>query len=236
MVRVVLMTLVLLGGVAPARAQLPSPPASPSEAAVTEARRHFVEGITWAQRERWEAALESFRASYAESGSPVALFNLAGALRELGRPREAREAFDRLLADPSLDDGLRARAEPLRLEVAAQVARVRIVGVPAGEARLRADGIERDTSVERPLELELDPGRRALAVELLARRWDWAGTVEPGARLELSARFPDPPSESLPWVVVGVGVAAVLAAVVVGVVVDRQAQLEPRTPWVIALP
>jgi tetratricopeptide (TPR) repeat protein len=219
-----------------AQAQLPQAPSAPSEDDVARARARFVEGMTWAQAGRWEAALDAFEASYALSGSPVALFNLAGALRELGRSREAREAFDRLLVDPALDADLRARTAPLRAEVAAQVARVRVEGVPAGEARVLADGAERETTARRPVEVELDPGARALAIEVAARRWDWAGTLAPGVRLELTASFREPALDPLPWALLGVGLAAVAAALVTALVLDAEAQLDPRTALVIRLP
>lgn len=203
---------------------------------MARARGRFVEGMTWAQAERWEAALDAFVASYALSGSPVALFNVGGALRELGRPREARDALDRLLADPALDADLRERAEPLRAEVAAQVARVTIVEVPPGEAHVLADGAERATTTERPIEVELDPGARALAIDVSARRWDWAGAIEPGAHLTLTARFPEVSADPAPWALLALGLVAAAAGVITAVVLDAEAQLEPRTALVIRLP
>lgn len=222
-----------------ALAQLPEPPAHPSDADVAQARDRFVHGMALAQAQRWQAALDEFVRSYGLSGSPVALFNAGSALRELGRFRDARDAFDRLLADPELDDETRAAAERLRTEVAARVARLTVEDVPAGAARVAIDGEANESTEARPLELELDPGRHGVAVELAAyRTWRWEGTVEPGARLHLDAALEPVPSSSfdpLPWILGAVG--AVLVAVIVGLAVaDAEAQLGPRTSMVITLP
>ncbi|HEY8427156.1 MAG TPA: tetratricopeptide repeat protein [Sandaracinaceae bacterium] len=219
-----------------AHAQLPDPPPAPTDADVARARALFVEGVQHAQDRRWDEALDAFLRSYATSGSPAALFNVGSALRELGRYREARDAFDRLLEDPALDDDTRARAEELRTETAARVARVRLEGVPPGEARVTGAGAPRETP-ERPIELELDPGARALGVELPGYApWRWSGTLAPGAELVLDASLSSlSAGDPLPWFLGAAGI--VIAGVIVALVVaDAEAQLDPRTPLSIALP
>lgn len=118
--------------------------------------------------EQWDAALEEFARSYALSGSPAALFNMASTLRALGRFREARDAIDRLLEDPYLDEATRANAGELRAEVAANVSRVTLEGVPEGWARVHADGALRETTQSRPIQLDLDPGHRVLRLSARA--------------------------------------------------------------------
>ena len=228
-----------LTAVLPARAQLAEPPSSPSDADVALARERFVRGIGLAQQAHWQEALDEFFGSYALSGSPVALFNAASALRELGRFREARDAFDRLLADPELDEETRVAAERLRTDVAAQVGRVTVEAVPPGEATLTLDGRAGSPEATRPLEVEVDPGSHALAVAIAQyRAWRWSGTVQPGARLQLSASLEPLAGSSfdpLPWILGGAA-AVVIGVVVALLVVDANAQLGPRTPMVIRLP
>lgn len=228
--------LALCAGPSAARAQLPDPPRAPSDEDVARARELFVQGVGHAERHAWDEALDAFVRSYAASGSPVALYNVASTLRELGRYRDAREAFDRLLADPALDDETRMSATRLRTEVAARVARVTVERVPPGEARVRSGAEVRETT-ERPIELELDPGPREIGVELPAHEpWRWSGSLAPGAVLVLDASLaPVGGDDPLPWILGAVG--AVLAGVVLTIVVaDLEAQLDPRTPLVIALP
>ena len=227
-----------------ATAQLPVAPSSPTDADVSVARDEFVAGMDFARQERWGPALERFVRSYALSGSPVALFNLASTLRSLGRFREADEAFARLLRDPTLDDETRRNTAQMRAELAPQIGVIRVEGVPEGAARVVADGRSEGTRRSRPIEITLEPGTHVLSVELEERPpWRWSGEVRGGARLVLTADFrpieaPLPNSEGIPlwpWLV-GVGVVLVLSAVVIGVVADQAAQLGPRSPWVIELP
>ncbi len=222
-----------------ASAQLPDPPAAPSDADVSQARDRFVHGMELAEGEDWEPALAEFLRSYALSGSPVALFNVGSTLRSLRRFVEARAAFDRLLGDPEIDEEMRTVAEEMRLHVTAQVASVTVDGVPSGEASVVAGGAERAATRERPIEVELDPGPQALTVRLPAYApWSWRGTLEPGARLRLDAELTPEPSgggDALGWIlgVAGVVVAGVIIGLVVG---DLEAQLDPRTSLVVAVP
>ena len=222
-----------------ARAQLPDPPAAPSDADVSQARDRFVHGMELAQNEDWEPALAEFVRSYALSGSPVALFNAGSTLRSLHRFVEARDAFDRLLGDPEIDEEMRRAAEEMRVHVTAQVASVTVDGVPSGAASVVADGAERPATSERPIEVELDPGERALTIRLPAHvPWSWQGSLEPGARLRLDAELAPEPSgggDALGWIlgIAGVVVAGVIIGFVVG---DLEAQLDPRTSLVVAVP
>lgn len=220
-------------------AQLPDPPAAPSDADVAQARNRFVRGMELAQAERWDAALDEFTRSYELSGSPVALFNMASTLRSLGRFLDARAAFDRLLADPGLDSETRRAAEDLRVEVSSQVASVRVDGVPDGLATVVADGDEREPTRARPIAVELDPGARALTIRLPSYTpWSWEGTLAPGAQVRVDASLTPEPTggvDALPWVLAGVG-AAVVGVVLGLVIADLEAQLDPRTSLVITLP
>ncbi|MCA9610132.1 MAG: hypothetical protein KC619_31260 [Myxococcales bacterium] len=238
----------LLGAPSMAFAQLPDPPASPPEADVLQAREAFLRGMEFAGERRFEDARREFVHSYALSGSPVALFNLASTLRSLGEHRQAGEAFERLLADPSLPSPVRSQAQPMYADVVTHVARLRLHGELEG-ATLR---IDREPA--RPLSggsvtVVVDPGAHDLAAERLDQAWRWSGTLEAGAARDLlvtlsaatEVEHPDAAggNDDALWIGVGAGAGAVvvaIVAIVVGVVVDGEAQLEPRTPLVLELP
>lgn len=227
----------------PAAAQVPDAPSSPSDEDIAQARDRFVHGMELAQAESWNEALAEFQASYAQSGNPVALYNIGSALRALRRFREARIAFDRLLEDPELDTEARANAEQMRAEMTAQIAVFTIDGVPDGPARVTADDELREVTEVRPIEVELDPGPHTLLLQLPSHgEWRWSGSLQTGAQERMTATFETGGGgggggiDAVPIVVAIV--LAVLAAggIVAGVVADAEAQLDPRTPLVISLP
>lgn len=237
----------LLGAPAAVCAQLPDPPARPPEADVLAAREAFLRGMEFAGERRFEDARREFVHSYALSGSPVALFNLASTLQSLGRHREAGEAFERLLAIRDLPGPMRAQAQPMYAEVVTRVARLRLHGELDG-ATLRVD-----REPARPLEgdavtVVLDPGAHELTAERHEEAWRWSGTLEAGAMRDLLVNLTaaEDPGErpagggvdDAVWIGIGAGAAAlvVVAAIVVGVVLDAEAQLDPRTPLVLELP
>lgn len=242
-----LLAAVLSGPLASARAQLPDPPPNAPRADVLRAREAFLRGMEFAGEQRFEDARREFVHSYALSGSPVALFNLASTLRSLERHREAAEALERLLADAGLEASVRAQAEPMYAEVAARVGRLRLRGALDG-ATCRVD-------LEPPRRLEgeastviVEPGPHELVVERHgAEPFTWTGRVGAGEALDLRVELeptsrerdrPAAPDDSGLWVGVGVSLGAVLVlvAIVVGVVLDAEAQLGPRTPFVLELP
>jgi hypothetical protein len=223
----------------PAAAQLPDAPRAPSDEDVAAARERFIHGMELAQAQSWQAALDEFVASYAQSGSPVALYNLGSALRALRRFREARLAFERLLDDPEIEPDMRANAEEMRTEAAAQVAVLTIEGVPEGATRVTADDALREVTEVRPIEIELDPGPHTVVLELPSDElWRWAGTMAQGARQQVTATFGSAGGGTdLVPIIVGIvlGVVAV-GAVVAAVVADAEAQLDARTAFTIDLP
>jgi len=109
---------------------------------VVEARRLFEEGMAELQAERPGAAAERFETSLALSPRAATAFNLALALRDAERPREAWRVVDRLLdgAYGVVDDDRRPDVERLRDDLAARLAEleVRLAGAP--RARLTIDG------------------------------------------------------------------------------------------------
>jgi hypothetical protein len=221
-----------------ALADLPDPPRRPSDDDVARARERFVHGVALGEERRWEEALAEFTQSYALSGSPVALFNIASTLRELGRVREARDAFDRLLEDRELDAEARATAESMRADVAAHIAVVTIDRVPSGLARVSANDELRVETDARPIDLELDPGQYSILVALDGRgEWRWTGRLRHGAQERVSADFPgDSGDDVLVWVLAGAGAAVAIGLAIGLAVYDAEQQLDPRTEWVVRLP
>lgn len=200
------------------------------------AREAFAEGIEAAADAQWERARERFAASYELEPKVAALYNLATALRALGRHREARDALDGVLSDPDAREDVRDAARSMRVEEQAQLARL-VLSLEPPMVRLRIDGHPRPDRGERPLVLEVDPGSRALDVERDgARPYRWSGRLSPGEERRLDVALQAEVSErrvvKSPWLWVGVG--AVLVAVVTVIVVARaNRDLTPQSPEVL---
>lgn len=158
--------LMCLGGVlavAPAaRAQAVA--ASPVEAA----RAEFERGISLAQSHRWVEALEAFQRSRAVADRPNTTYNLALALHELGRMREAAAALEACLAHADAEPALTRDARDLLAVVRPQIATL-FLAVAPDDAVLRVDGAVMPGGGGSRVQ-ELDPGAhrielRAEAVE-----------------------------------------------------------------------
>ncbi len=211
---------------------------APSRADLEEARAHFLAGRAAIEAGRWADAVESFERAYALSHAPSALYNVAVALRALGRYREARDTLRRLLQEHEerLRPARRQEAERYLREAEAQVASLRLEGLAAGvrhEVRLDARPIEDDGS--RPLRIETDPGEHVLEVSRPEHvPFEWRGAMgagehqvvqvalrprpRPRERDPLRASVPARPQErggglfSSPWFWVGTGVVVAVAA------------------------
>src|SRR5690348_4287673 len=76
----------------------PEPPSrEPSQAQIDQARGLFVRGTSFVENGQWADAISTFSQAYELSGVPPALYNVAFALRALGRHVESRDAFEALL-------------------------------------------------------------------------------------------------------------------------------------------
>src|SRR5262249_22158767 len=130
--------------------------AQPSEQDAAKARTLFVAGKQAADAGRWADAAESFEASFSLTHNPAALYNRAVALRALGRHVEARDAFAKLLSDPSsLDDDTRKSADAMRGEEAGRVASIVVSGIEG--CRIQLDGKETPQTT-----IDVDPGQHKL--------------------------------------------------------------------------
>ncbi len=246
--RVALATSVLLlaAASAPARAQIPEPPARPSDEDVAVAREAFLRGLEHARGEAWGPAAAEFLRSYRQSGSPVALLNAGTSLSRLGRHRDATEALLRVLDDPSFDEATR---EALRGELAEASRHVTILilhGLPGEGARWSLDGVDQGRTRRQPLTVVLDPGPHEVEVAVDGYApWRWPGPARAGQRVERNvplerALIDEPPGreaeDPTPWILLAVGVLAAAAGLVLGLWLDANAQLGPRSPFVIELP
>jgi tetratricopeptide (TPR) repeat protein len=218
----------------------------PTDADLAEARARFQEGLEEVQQSRWADALRSFERSYALAPVGATLFNLGTTLRALGRDRDARDAFDRLLERHSdLPADLRSRATTMRAESAARVAVLSLVDLPADpRAEVSLDGAPRPDDGERPLPLETDAGDHALVVEVAGYHpFRWQGRVADGARLDVPVQLEpdrrDPREEdggSLPlWLGVAGGAVLVAGVVLAIVVITGSTDLQPNGDLVLRL-
>ncbi len=207
----------------------------PSRADLEEAKARFLAGRAAVEAGRWADAVENFERAYQLSKAPSALYNLAVALRALGRYREARDQLERLFEvhGERLSPRLRADAERYLEEARGQVATLLLEGLETElRHRVRVDGRLVPDEGERPLRVEVDPGRHALVVRAEGRRpFEWEGEVGAGATERIEASLlveeesapapsplqPAPPREeeeggllSSPWF--WVGTTVVLAA------------------------
>lgn len=218
--------------------------AQPSDANRQEAREAFLAASQAAEEERWADALEGFERAYLLSGVPTALFNAAMVLRALGRHRDARDAFRRLLADhPEYD--AREEAQALLEEEAARVAVLELVGLdPQADYEIRLDGRLVETARGSRRELETDAGRHTVVTDREGyETFTWEGSVRDGERRRIEVvmqelqlepeRRPIYKSAAL-WIVVGVVVAG--AAALTGVLLQRRAQLQGETDNVLVIP
>jgi hypothetical protein len=197
------------------------------------ALRAFEAGEAAAAEERWADAISAFQEAYDLTGVPTALFNVAYALRALGRYVEARRSFDELLT-LALADEDRAEAENLRAEVDRRIAHVDVDGLDDGvEYELRLDGQVVDDPLSRPATVDCDPGSHRIEVRRTGYvAFEWSGVLGEGQRRSLTAELTPLPSgggnvAEEPWLWIVIGVVVVGAAVVGGVVGDDQAQLRP---------
>ncbi|MEM6955233.1 MAG: tetratricopeptide repeat protein [Myxococcota bacterium] len=200
------------------------------------ARDAFMAGQAAAEEGRWSDSLNEFQRSYLLSGAPTALYNAAMALRALGRHREARDAFQRIM-DSHGDHPAAAASAEKREEEAARVAVLLLAGLdPSVEYEIRLDGRVVDAPVEEETRVEADPGRRGLTAEREGYEpYTWEGDLSDGETRTLEVEMVEVPSESrsvfrspIFWAITGA--VLVGAGVGVGIYLRNNAQLDPNFP------
>src|SRR5690606_9337811 len=180
-------------------------PSAPSEVEVARARENFQSAIAHAEAGRWPQAVLAFEESYRHSGNPVALLNLAVALREGGCRADARSCLPepQAPAGAQLDAETRQRAEAISREVTAIL---ELLGTLPDDASTTLDGVPQASAQRR---FELDPGRHRLEITAEGHRpWVWQDSLVAGSvrRVTYAAepitararRGSTPPSEFTP--------------------------------------
>jgi hypothetical protein len=160
------------------------------------ARSLFSEGVELADQSRWAEAADRFRRALALRDSPVIAYNLASALKELGKLVEASEMLRRISSGQEVDAELRKSATSALAEVTPRIGRITV----HAEGRQDGDLITIDDQALFDAQLDvavpIDPGAHLLVArrgqETLESR---ELMVNPGEPLELTlqlARAPAP--------------------------------------------
>jgi len=225
----------LVLGAAPAAAQQDC---APTDVDIQEAQALFVAGGAAIEAGRWADAIDNFSRAYQLTCAPSALYNYGVALRALGRHREARDAFDRLLTDhPDLGGETRSNAETYLREESARVAVLELVGVaPDARPELSLDGVGIADDGERPILLETDAGSHSLVARIPEHQpFVWEGRLEDGQRARIDVVFDAIPTGSggvdpLAVILPIVGALLIGGAIATIVVLQEEAQLEPLHP------
>jgi hypothetical protein len=129
---------------------------------VNQARTLFEQGVRAADGRRWEEAVGLFRQSRAIVDRPSTAYNLAVALEELHRSREALQTLDEYFAMAQPNESRYADATALRAQIEGRVARLELHVSPAS-ASVQVDGrAEVGEGVQR--DLVLDAGAHTIEV------------------------------------------------------------------------
>jgi hypothetical protein len=160
------------------------PPAAPSNAELARARESFHSGLSDADAGRWPQAVLAFEEAYRRSGNPVALLNMATALRESGRAADARSCAVALRTrhQAQLDAETLAKVDELYAGVTAVIA---LREVPP-DALVFIDGAIQTRDARR---FELDPGMHRVEVREPGRLpFQWQDVVAAHQTRELEYR------------------------------------------------
>src|SRR5688500_10431398 len=95
-----------------------------------QARRLFEQGLEAADRQQWQQAVEHFRQSRAIMDRPSTAYNLAVALENTGRVREALEALADYFRMANAAESRYAQATALRSELDARIGHVVLTITP----------------------------------------------------------------------------------------------------------
>ena len=194
------------------------------------AEAQFREATIALEEGRFAEAVEGFSTSLDLFPQLSTAFNLAVALRGVGRTRAAVELFDELLGGRygEFDDEWLAAAQRLRSEAAAEISQLRITIRGADSAELRINGVTAGRlRLGEPTLRQVDAGTHVLAGLAPGRTTqDIAVTVERGREERVELHFTEVEDEEegsvVPWILIGAGIAAVAATIVVILVIGGQ--------------
>ena len=220
---------------APAAAQECTRTDDPTQ--LQEAIALFRAGMLAVEQLRWADAAQSLERAYALACPPSALFNLGISLRALGRHREARDAFRRLLenhadAEPEMLSMARQRLR----EVSLRVAVLELVGIaPDVRPVMHFDGEQVVDEGERPMRIETDAGSHSFTARIPDHHpFEWNGRLEDGETETVRVEFLELPTggsvDLAPIIIPIVLGLAAAAGVGLGFWLQDQAQLRPLSP------
>jgi hypothetical protein len=161
-----------------------TPSLAPSSAELARARESFQGGLLDAAAGRWPQAVLAFDEAYRYSGNPVALLNLATALRESGRDADARTCLVALRTrhGAQLDPETQAKSDVL---YASLTAVIELRAIPA-EAMVAVDGAAQSSGM---LRFEVNPGLHRVEVRAPGRLpFHWQDVVAAGQTRALEYR------------------------------------------------
>lgn len=183
----------------PAQQQQAAQPQQTEDPTLAQARAAYDEGRREFEAGHYEQALAAFERALQLRPNPIVLISIGNSQERLGRISDAIASFERYLRErPDAPD--RAQIEQRLAELRRRPATLHVTSTPPG-ARILIDG--RDTNQVTPADVQTEPGRHALRLELAGYR---AATSEvdaaPGGRAEitqeLSAEAPSTPATPTP--------------------------------------
>lgn len=192
--------------------------------AAVRARTLFDEGVTLSDHGDFEGAVERFRLSLALVERPSTLFNLAVALRELGRVPEAIAALERFvdIADESIEASRRAQASTWLASLRARGGTL-VLDYDPPHATVRIDDV--DIGQDSPLVADLAPGMHRVEVSAPGSASEsFEVTISPGERVARRVSLSRGPerdvgwADVVGWVGIGAGAAAIGGAVAATIV------------------
>jgi hypothetical protein len=175
--------------------------ASPESKA--RAQELLSEGAIHYERAEFADALENFQKAYAVFPSPKLLFNIGQASRELGRPVEAVEAFEKFLAQAGdAGEAMTAEAKRSLAELTSKIGKL-LIECPIAGAEISVDGRKLGLAPIQDL-VRVAPGTHQLtathpsATPAIETVNVMAGTIEtvvmrPRTLAEVAAALPPPP-------------------------------------------
>ena len=229
-------------------------PALDDEARTERARARFAEGVDHAAAQRWARAIESFEQALELHAAAAIEYNLAAALVESGRYRDAHGHLLALEADPEASEELRTLGRGLRERMDAEAGRLRIERRPtAAHAEVLLDTVAVPPEVLATA-IPVREGEHRVAVVDGPRTLD-AQTVVATAGAVTDVLLgpapvePDPivvPTETpiveepLFWLAIGGGVLLIAGAIVIGAVLASDGGQDPVagdfSPAVVTFP
>lgn len=176
-------------GVRPAAADNDTPATAAREA---EARVRFAEGLKHLDNGVWPAAAEAFARTLQLRASPEVRFNLASALYEMGRLREALAQIDAISSESKLRKPVRQSADLMRQRILPRLGHIAVQAAAEDIASVSVDGVLCEGPIWQ-LGIPVDPGSHDVeVVRKLALPYRAQVRLQAGETVRL-ALLPQPP-------------------------------------------